>query len=39
MGYSKETYFDVNCLVVDEDNVIFSGHNPTDFQRIRKETD
>ena len=36
MGYSKETYFDVNCLVVDESNVIFSGHNPTVFKELEK---
>ena len=36
MGYSKETYFDVNCLVVDESNVIFSGHNPIVFKELEK---
>ena len=36
MGYSEETYFDVNCLVVDENNVIFSGHNPQVFKKLEK---
>lgn len=26
-GYVSETVFDVNCLVLDEENVIFSGYN------------
>lgn len=36
MGYSKETYFDVNCLVVDENNVIFSGYNKRLFKQLEK---
>ena len=36
MGYSEETYFDVNCLVVDENNVIFSGYNPKVFKELEK---
>ena len=36
MGYSKETYFDVNCLVIDESNVIFSGDNPNIFKELEK---
>lgn len=36
MGYSKETYFDVNCLVVDENNVIFSGYNANIFKELEK---
>ena len=27
MPYSVETFFDLNCLVVDEENVIFSNYN------------
>lgn len=30
-GYVKETVFDVNCLVLDEQHVIFSGYNKTVF--------
>ena len=36
MGYSKETYFDVNCLVVDENNVILSGYNKRLFKELEK---
>lgn len=36
IGYSKETYFDVNCLVVDEENIIFSNHNPEIFKKLEK---
>lgn len=31
VGYVKETVFDVNCLVLDEQHVIFSAYNPTVF--------
>ena len=30
-GYVAETVFDVNCLVLDEENVIFSAYNKTVF--------
>ena len=30
-GYVEETVFDVNCLVLDEENVIFSAYNKTVF--------
>ena len=36
MGYSEETYFDVNCLVVDEENVIFSSYNKEIFKQLEK---
>lgn len=36
MGYAEETYFDVNCLVVDEENVIFSRYNPDIFKEVEK---
>jgi len=31
VGYVSETVFDVNCLVLDESNVIFSAYNKTVF--------
>ena len=31
VGYVKETVFDVNCLVLDESNVIFSAYNKSVF--------
>ncbi len=37
MGYSEETYFDVNCLVVDEENVIFSSYNRDIFKKLEKK--
>ena len=37
MGYSEETYFDVNCLVVDEENVIFSSYNKEIFKQLEKK--
>jgi len=36
MGYSKETYFDVNCLVVDEENVIVNTYNKKFFKLLEK---
>ena len=36
MGYAEETYFDVNCLVVDENNVIFSSYNRDIFNKLEK---
>lgn len=36
MGYAEETYFDVNCLVVDEHNVIFSSYNKDIFKQLEK---
>lgn len=36
IGYSEETHFDVNCLVVDEENVIFSHPNPEMFKKLEK---
>ena len=35
-GFVAETVFDVNCLVLDEQNVIFSAHNKTVFDYCRK---
>lgn len=36
VGFSKETFFDLNCLVVDESNVIFSGYNKEIFKFCEK---
>lgn len=36
IGYSKETQFDVNCLVIDEENVIFSSYNKKIFHELEK---
>lgn len=36
MGYAEETYFDVNCLVVDEEHVIFSNFNKDIFKKLEK---
>lgn len=36
VGYAKETVFDVNCLVLDEQHVIFSGYNQTVFDYCEK---
>jgi len=35
-GESKETVFDVNCLVLDEEHVIFSGYNKSVFDFCEK---
>lgn len=35
-GYVKETVFDVNCLVLDEQHVIFSSHNKMVFDFCKK---
>lgn len=35
-GFVKETVFDVNCLVLDEHNVIFSSYNKTVFDFCKK---
>lgn len=35
-GYVAETVFDVNCLVLDEENVIFSAYNKTVFDFCEK---
>lgn len=35
-GFVAETVFDVNCLVLDEENVIFSAYNKTVFDYCRK---
>jgi len=36
LGYIDETVFDVNCLVLDEENVIFSAENKTVFDFCAK---
>ena len=36
MGYASETYFDVNCLVVNENTVIFSKENAEVFKKLEK---
>ena len=36
VGYVSETVFDVNCLVLDEENVIFSAYNKTVFDFCEK---
>ena len=36
MGYASETYFDVNCLVVNENTVIFSKENAEVFKNLEK---
>jgi N-dimethylarginine dimethylaminohydrolase len=36
MPYSLETFFDLNCLVVDEENVIFSNYNKKLFNTLEK---
>lgn len=36
MPYSLETFFDLNCLVVDEENVIFSNYNKELFSTLKK---
>ena len=36
LGYINETVFDVNCLVLDEQNVIFSAENETVFKFCEK---
>ena len=35
-GFVKETVFDVNCLVLDESHVIFSGYNQSVFEFCKK---
>jgi hypothetical protein len=35
-GYIEETVFDVNLLVIDEHNVICSGHNQTLFEAFKR---
>jgi hypothetical protein len=35
-GFVAETVFDVNCLVLDEENVIFSAYNKSVFDYCRK---
>jgi hypothetical protein len=35
-GFVAETVFDVNCLVLDEENVIFSGYNREVFDYCKK---
>ena len=36
VGYSSETHFEVNCLVVNEDTVIFSSYNKEVFKFCEK---
>lgn len=36
VGHAKETVFDVNCLVLDEQHVIFSGYNKSVFDFCEK---
>jgi len=36
MGYSKETYFDINCLVVDEENVIVNTYSKKFFKQLEQ---
>lgn len=36
IGFVKETVFDVNCLVLDEQHVIFSGYNKSVFDFCEK---
>lgn len=37
LGYAEETHFDVNCLVVNEENVIFSHPNKEIFKKLEKK--
>lgn len=37
-GYVKETVFDVNCLVLDEQHVIFSAHNQQVFDYCKRHS-
>lgn len=36
VGYSQETVWDINCLVLDEENVIFSSENKELFKKLEK---
>lgn len=36
VGYVKETVFDVNCLVLDEQHVIFSAYNQSVFEYCKR---
>ena len=36
VGYSQETVWDINCLVLDEENVIFSQENKELFKKLEK---
>jgi len=36
LGYSQETVWDINCLVLDEQNVVFSQENKELFKKLEK---
>ena len=36
VGYSEETVWDINCLVLDEENVVFSSENKELFKKLEK---
>jgi len=36
VGYSQETVWDINCLVLDEENVVFSQENKELFNKLEK---
>tara|TARA_B100000963_G_C22627859_1_gene673334 strand:+ start:2198 stop:3220 length:1023 start_codon:yes stop_codon:yes gene_type:complete len=36
VGYSQETVWDINCLVLDEENVVFSQENKDLFKKLEK---
>ena len=36
VGYSQETVWDINCLVLDEENVVFSQENKELFKKLEK---
>ena len=36
VGYSQETVWDINCLVLDEENVVFSAENKDLFKKLEK---
>ena len=36
VGYSEETVWDINCLVLDEENVVFSQENKELFKKLEK---
>ena len=36
VGYSQETVWDINCLVLDEENVVFSQENKKLFKKLEK---
>ena len=36
VGYSKETWFDVNCISVDENTIITCGYNKENIDKLKK---